>query len=55
MSEADSQPIAIQVLANFNDSQLFVLKHYNLEHINDDLMNIYRSLINSAKIATIKA
>ncbi|MBE9043776.1 glycosyltransferase [Pleurocapsales cyanobacterium LEGE 10410] len=30
----------------------FVLQHYNLERINDDLMNIYRSLINSDKIAT---
>ncbi len=33
----------------------FVLKHYNLEQINDDLMNIYRSLIDSDTIATIKA
>ena len=33
----------------------FVLQHYNLDQINDDLMNIYRSLINSDKIATIKA
>ena len=33
----------------------FVLQNYNLDQINDDLINIYRSLINSDKIMTIKA
>lgn len=32
----------------------FVLQHYNLERLNDDLINIYRSLINSDKITTNK-
>ena len=30
----------------------FVLEHYNLNLLNDDLMNIYYSLINSDKIVT---
>ena len=29
----------------------FVLQHYNLDQLNDDLINIYRSLVNSDKIA----
>ncbi len=32
----------------------FVLQNYNLDQINDDLINIYRSLINSDKIMTRK-
>ncbi|MEL6582022.1 MAG: glycosyltransferase [Cyanobacteria bacterium J06621_12] len=32
----------------------FVLNHYNLGQLNDDLMNIYLSLINLDKMATIK-
>ena len=30
----------------------YVLKHYNLSELNDDLMNVYLSLVNSDKIAT---
>ena len=33
----------------------FVLQHYNLDQINDDLMNIYLSLVNSDRITAIKA
>ena len=33
----------------------FVLQHYNLDRINDDLINVYLSLVDSDKIATVKA